>query len=121
MPRDPNGEEYAPYIPSSKSAPSYNIRCLHIDYERPSRDPFEFKWRCPATFAYDGVHIYCPQHRGLYIETDNLASPQQVSTVINAVHRFASAHRMPDAAEDDGSREAAAREQYQLRSRALSR
>jgi hypothetical protein len=40
--------------------------------------------------------------------------------VHTVVHRFAATHRIPDAAEGTSSREAAARDQYQLRSRALS-
>jgi hypothetical protein len=52
------------------------------------------------------------------VEIHDLASPAEVATVINAVHSFAARHDIPEAAAEEGSREAAAREQYQLRSKA---
>lgn len=58
---------------------TYEIRCLHVDYERPPREEDvdqERHWRCPARFTFDPYadppyeQLYCAHHRSLYVPRD---------------------------------------------------
>lgn len=85
---------------------SYQIRCLHIDYERPSEDRGEFHWRCRAVFAYQD-HMspwqrdFCPYHRPLYRPTDHVMTREEAEALNRQLSRVHEQVAMP-AAKLDG-------------------
>jgi hypothetical protein len=84
---------------------TYTIRCLHLDYDRPSEEAGELHRRCKALFTYDATlpawqRDFCPYHRPSYRPSDHILTRDEVRVLNQQLGEAYRRMTMPEARDD---------------------